>query len=288
MEFQQLKYFLEVAKDCNITRAAQRLHIAQPALSQSIKRLEGELGTELFIRRGRHILLNDAGKVLVREASPLLRALDRLPYTIAEATGIMNRTIKINVLSASRLITDIIIAYKELHPEVNFLMQQDAGGSDWDVRITTGMHDHLAKEGVAALDEEIFLAVPKIWKHIEGDSVILRDFGESPFISFTGAVPFSQLCDGFCRMAGIFPEIVFKSDNPASVRDLIGAGVGVAFWPAYSWGRLTSDKVRLLHISQPVCRRTIVLTRRSELIAGSPQEDFYRFILDYISSLIRS
>ena len=86
-------------------------------------------------------------------------------------------------------------------------------------------------------------------------------------------------------MADISPEIIFKSDNPASVRDLIGAGLGVAFWPAYSWGRLTSDKVRLLHINDIVCRRTIVLSKNPYITIGSPQDDFYRFILEYTGTI---
>ncbi len=285
MELQQLRYFLEVSKDCNITSAAERLHIAQPALSQSIKRLENDLGVELFTRRGRHIYLNAAGSALVREATPLLRSIDNLPAKLMDIAGVMNRTVKINVLSASRLITDIIIAYKEINPDVNFLFQQEQNDSDWDVRISTGIHNHLTEGEVAALDEEIFLAVPKVWSHISEDSVKLSNFGKSPFISFAGAVPFKTLCDSFCQMAGISPEIIFKSDNPASVRDLIGAGLGVAFWPAYSWGSLTSDKVRLLHISEPVCRRTIILTKNQNLIPGSPQDDFYRFIIEYINLL---
>lgn len=291
MEIQQLRYFLEVAKDCNITNAARRLHIAQPALSQSIKRLENEVGSELFSRRGRHIFLNDAGKIMVKEITPLLSALDSIPAKIAEAAGVMNRTVKVSVMSASRLVTDIIIAYKELHPDVNFLFRQEqtdsVSGSDWDVRISTGVPGKLAEGEVAALNEEIFLAVPNVWDHIERNSrsVNLRDFGESPFISFSGALPFSRLCENFCRMADISPEIIFKSDNPASVRDLIGAGLGVAFWPAYSWGRLTSDKVRLLHINDIVCRRTIVLSKNPDIVPGSPQDDFYRFILEYTSSM---
>lgn len=288
MELQQLRYFLEVAKDCNITCAAERLHIAQPALSQSIKRLERELGVELFTRKGRHIYLNSAGSALADEAAPLLRSLDQLPAKLMDIAGVMNRTIKINVLSASRLITDIIIAYKEINPDVHFLFQQektDKADSDWDVRISTGIGSHLTEGEVAALDEEIFLAVPKLWSHISEDSVKLSDFGKSPFISFGGALPFKTLCDSFCQMAGISPEIIFRSDNPASVRDLIGAGLGVAFWPAYSWGALTSDKVRLLHIGEPVCRRTIILTKNPNLAAGSPQDDFYRFIIEYINLL---
>ena len=72
MELLQFRYFLEAARYENLTRAADELHIAQPALSQSIMRLENELGVKLFDRRNHHVYLNDQGKLLRRRLIPLM------------------------------------------------------------------------------------------------------------------------------------------------------------------------------------------------------------------------
>lgn len=282
MELLQLRYFIETAKFSNVTRAAEAMHVAQPAVSQAIKRLENELGVELFKRKGRRIMLNDAGRILVKEIEPLLAALDTLPKKLQKAAGIEQHTIKVNVLSASRLVTNIIIAYKELHPEVHFIFIQDAESQDWDVRFTTEVSPSDKINSEEILNEEIFLAVPKKWLNISSESIALNDMADAPFIAFSEGTPFEVLCNSFCQSAGINPEVIFRSDNPSSVRDLIGAGLGVAFWPKYSWSTLPSDKVLLAHISDTVCRRSIVLSKNYDFIPGSCHADFYNFIFEYV------
>ena len=79
MELQQIRYFLAVAETQHVTRTAERLHVAQPALTQSIHRLEKELEVPLFIRRGRGILLTEYGKALREKIAPLMQELDREP-----------------------------------------------------------------------------------------------------------------------------------------------------------------------------------------------------------------
>ena len=78
MELLQFRYFLEAARYENLTRAADELHIAQPALSQSIMRLENELGVKLFDRRNHHVYLNDQGKLLRKRLIPLMESIDSL------------------------------------------------------------------------------------------------------------------------------------------------------------------------------------------------------------------
>ena len=76
MELTQLKYFCEVAESQHVTRSAQKLHIAQPALSQTIHRLEGELGVKLFVNKGRGIVLTQCGRRLHDRVRPLLETLE--------------------------------------------------------------------------------------------------------------------------------------------------------------------------------------------------------------------
>ena len=79
MELLQLRYFLTTAEYQHMTKAAEHLQIAQPALSQAIHRLESELGIPLFERKNRSIELNDAGRLLQKRLIPIISALDRIP-----------------------------------------------------------------------------------------------------------------------------------------------------------------------------------------------------------------
>ena len=137
MELQQLKYFLVLAKSENVTKAAASLHIAQPALSQSIKRLETELGVQLFQRTGRRLHLNEAGRFFEEKVAPLMQTLDALPRQVQDISGMVKRTVRVSALSASQLSTEIIIAYRELHPEVNFVAAQVFDNNEWDICFTS-------------------------------------------------------------------------------------------------------------------------------------------------------
>lgn len=294
MEIQQLRYFLEVARLGNMTKAAEKLHIAQPALSQSIKRLEQDLGAPVFQRNGKRIQLNHAGNVLLKKIQPIMETLNDLPFLIQDASGVAHRTITINSLSASQLTTDIIIAYKKLHPDVNFIVNQSWSDEDWDVCFTTvGSSNNAVAAGVVKgtavpFDEEICLAVPISLVGNYTPSNRLSSFAKAPFITFTGRRPFKGICEDLCHTAGFTPRLAFQSDNPTSVRDLIAAGLGIAFWPMFSWGPMESENVVLLHMDEPICHRTLVVKKGSAVLPDTPQSDFFDFAVQYLTNLKQS
>ena len=115
MELLQLRYFMVAARHQHITHAAEELHIAQPALSQSIQRLEAELGVPLFDRKNRGIFLNDAGRLLQKKLYPILFALDSLPRELQEANDFSSHTIHLNLLGSAAP-----VSYTHLRPAASF------------------------------------------------------------------------------------------------------------------------------------------------------------------------
>lgn len=113
MELLQLQYFYEVAKRQHMTKAAERLHISQPSLTQSIHRLERELNVPLFRSSGRNIVLTEYGTYLKNRLEPILQALAQLPEELEEMAQISQNHICVNVLAASELVTRALIAYKK-------------------------------------------------------------------------------------------------------------------------------------------------------------------------------
>lgn len=282
MEIQQLKYFMVAAEYEHMTKAANSLHIAQPALSQSIKRLEKELGVNLFIRSGRSVYLSEVGKILQEKILPVLKTIENLPEEIAQAAGTINTTIRVNVLSASPLIPRIILEYKKTHPEIIFRLSQDEEDLDWDVRISSINSTHKIYEAPHVFSEEIYLAVP-IDSHLSKmEEIPLKVAKDQAFISLEKKKIFSEICLNYCQEQGFEPNIAFESDSPATVRNLIDAGLGVAFWPEFSWGRQESEKVKLLHISSPNCVRQLVVTQNHRRASPPLKNDFYKFILEFM------
>lgn len=282
MELLQLRYFLVTARYQHMTKAADALKIAQPALSQSIKRLELELGVSLFDREKRGIRLNETGRFLEKQLLPIIGALDELPNAVQEKANQTIHTIHLNLLAASRLVTDCIIEYKFLHPEVNFRLWQNPNVEKEDLCVSTAFPgEPLRENSRLILKESFYLAVPSSSCYAGLPNVRLEDVRNEGFLSLSNNRPIRRICDRFCLESGFTPHIICESDNPESVRNLIAAGLGIAFWPEYSWGLLTNPQVALLPISHPDCKRDIILTRHPSGENEAVLEDFCRFLSEY-------
>ena len=266
----------------HITKAANSLKIAQPALSQSIKRLEAELNVKLFERKRGGIVLTKAGRALVDEVKPILNTLDNLPVKLAEIDKKQKQTIHLNVLAASILVTNCIISYKAKHPEINFEFVQSPTAVDYDLCITAS----LPKGGVASdqitLEEKFFLAVPASSKYAAYSEIELSEVSNEGFIMMADTRPIRNICDQFCLAAGFAPNIVFESMNFESVRSLISAGLGVGFWPEYSWESAEPSKnVVLLPIKGQECKRDIIIAYGEQAKKNKIVKDFYKFLLAF-------
>ena len=287
MELLQLRYFLEVAHSQHMTRSAEKLHIAQPSLSQSIKRLEWELGVALFATRGRNIVLTEQGRFLQEKLTPILERLDALPEQLRTLSNPEETTIRLHVTAASRTVSEAIIAYRREHQKVNFqfLLSEDA--HLFDLSVDSRPATAAAPKGSFRIDERIFLAVPDAPRYAGLDRVLLGDFRGANFISLIAQKQFRQTCDRFCAEAGFVPHIAFESDSPETVRNMIAAHMGVGFWPAFTWGALNGDGMKLLDIAEPECRRSILIQMKKNRVDSRIVEHFYRFLCDWFSRRMR-
>lgn len=300
MELTQLRYFLEVANSLHITASAKKLHIAQPALSQSIRRLEKELGVPLIAAKGRNIILTPYGSYLKEELEPILNRLDHIPLQLERMAGINQSTIRLNVLAATSLITNAIIEYKDAHPDVNFVMLQNTQSELADIEISSRIppEDSGKKPSSYPLvktptdedfifTERIFLAVPSEGKFENHSNITLQEVAKEGFISLLGSRQFRTICDTYCAKAGIQPKIIFESDNPAAVRNMIAANIGIGFWPEFSWGSSATDQVKVLEITNPVCRRDLCFKKQKGITKASVVNDFYEFLISYCLGLAK-
>lgn len=279
MEFLQLKYFITAAKCEHITKAAELLHIAQPALTQSVKRLETELGVKLFDRSGRNITLNNTGRMFLKRVEPIMSELDKLPDEIREASGMFESTIHMHVSAASLLVTKIIVHYKKLHPRVQISITHGENERPCDISITTTQYGNaVSNQYITTVSEDIMLAVPSDSEYARRGRINLADVSNEDFISLTGTLPLREICDRFCMSVGFLPHVAFESDSSDAVRDLISANMGIAFWPAFSWGPARKDNVSLIPIISPECRRNIVISKNKST-HSDVLSDFYEYMI---------
>ncbi|WP_101723141.1 LysR family transcriptional regulator [Eggerthella timonensis] len=254
MELQQLRYFDEVARTQHVTNSAKKLNVAQPALTQSIRRLERELGVPLFERVGRNVRLTACGEALEKRIAPLLAALDELPEELAVVAGRERAAVHLAIESASGMAVDAIAAYRASHPDARFVVAQETAARRWDVRLRTVRSD-ATTAGARRFTERIGIAVPS--ERAASGPIALADLEDEPFICLAGSRTFRAVCDEACAHAGFAPRVAFESDSPAVVKNMIGLGLGVGFWPERSWGGLEDGSASLAAIVDAPFARTI-------------------------------
>ena len=284
MELNQIRYFLEVAKTQHITNSAKKLHIAQPSLTQAIHRSEESVGVPLFVSKGRNITLTEYGKYLEKKLIPIIDELDSLPEKLHVMAKLADKTIHLNVLAASALVTDAIIEYKREHKDINFQLLQNNQENLYDIEITTKASDSsnneekLQGKNEFICHEKIYLAVPNNEKYKGRTSIDLREMMDEGFISLAGSKQFSAICEKFCHTLGVKPKIIFESDNPSAVKNMIMANMGVGFWPQFTWGSVDEKHVRLLEIEGVLCQRDIVISYNLNKQDNSNVIAFYDFL----------
>ncbi len=281
MELNNLRYFYEAAKCGHITKAAENLHIAQPALTKSIKALEDELNVKLFYKAGRGVKLSEYGEFLKEKIEPIIDELDVLPVAIKNFTDLNENTVSINVLAASTITTDIIIKFKKIYPNVMFKMIRKENETNADIEILTNAKNYDSFVSVkkrALVEEKIHVAVPIESPLAKKEKIELIELKNSEFIALSGSRRFRPLCDAYCEYAGFKPRVTFESDSLIAVKNLIAAGVGVAFWPEFSWGKITHKNIKLLDIVKPDMKREIILYLTSRKNSGI-SEKFFDFLV---------
>ena len=287
MELSQLTYFYETAKLEHITKASEKLNIVQPALTKSIKSLERELGVKLFYKNGRCVKLTEYGVFLRDKLKPVLEEIDTIPLTISELSEVVENTITINVLAASTVVTNIIIGFKKLYPNVIFKMIQAEEEPNCNILITSKNSLTYTKPNAIKSDEieeKVYIALPKNSPFAERCGVTLAELQYENFISLSGSRPFRSFCDKLCYSAGFTPHSNFESDSIVAVKNLVGAGVGLSFWPEFSWGKINSKEVKLIEL-EPTCKRIIEVSLLDNGTKSKIAEEFYNYAVTQLTKL---
>lgn len=244
VELRHLRYFVAVADLLHFGRAAERLGIAQPSLSQQIQDLERDLGTPLLVRSKRQVQLTDAGRLFLDEARDILARAARARVTAERAgRGEAGRlAIGFGPWMDYSAMPKMIRLFGERHRDVQVQIrslstpQQIAALKD--SRLDVGFFRQAATEpwlsSEPLVTEPFVLAVPTNHRLARRRTIEPRVLGDQPFIAFPRetAPHFYDAMVQFCRDAGFVPQIHHDADHPLTVLALVATGIGVALVPA--------------------------------------------------------
>ena len=190
---------------------------------------------------------------------------------------------KLNILAASSFVINTIMDYKKKNPDVIFDFEQNELKYNCDILITTnGLKVDAKKKYLhrCVKKENIYLAVPKDSIYACLPSIELGAVKDERFIMLSSTRLFGVICNTFCSAAGFYPKILFESDSPTAVQNIISMGAGIAFWPEYSWGKPQNENLTLVPISVPICQRDLIVELYERQPRSEYAEDFYRFLLE--------
>jgi DNA-binding transcriptional LysR family regulator len=262
MELHQLEYFVAVAEEASFTRAAARVHVAQPGVSAQVRRLEAELGQQLLDRSGRSVRLTDVGRSVLPFARAALEAVANARLTVDELAGLVHGQVTVGMVSGCALpvLAELLAAFHDRHPGVAIGLTED--GSD---RLTemlgTGQLD-LALIGTAGraapgletvviADDALLAAVERRHPLAANTTVGLTALRDQPLISLPRGTGVRAAFDAACAKAGCTPRIVLEASALPMVALLAGRGLGVAIVPAsaplpgdLATAEITSPQVR--------------------------------------------
>lgn len=273
MDIRQLRYFVTVADEGQITRAAKKLNMAQPPLSQQLKMIEEELGTTLFIRNSRSVELTEAGHLLYQRAISILTQIDDTVMEV-QATGEgLRGQIAIGTAKtcAVAYLPEKIKAFREKYPLVTFRIED---GHPHEV--VKFLEDRLVELAVVRfvsdlrldyasktlLVEPYVLFIPRKWNWPESrTSIRMKELEDIPLIMFVRENKYGKYTafQDECIKQGIKPNVICESHDAAIIFSFIATGMGAAAMPKSTFSIHPSDDIRIVEIEDCPLRNRISL-----------------------------
>jgi LysR family hydrogen peroxide-inducible transcriptional activator len=308
VELRQLQYALQIAIEKNFSRAAEKLHIAQPSLSK----LEKEIGVLLFQRTTNSVEVTHAGQLFMEKAQSILDMVEQLKREMEDISQMRKGKLVVGSLpiTGAHVLPLVLPVFQANYPEIEIMLMEE----------TTASLEHLTANGqidisllslplqeesltyVPLLEEEIVLAVSPQHRLAQFNgmdaciggvddsgrllhpSVEINDLRNEPFITLKKGQGFRQITLELCEKAGFTPRIVFESSNIETVQSLVAAGMGIAFVPHMisrgGWSQLAPRYLSLSH--RPT--RTLVIAYRKGRYLSKAVEAFMKTFRDVVDS----
>ncbi|MEH7304603.1 LysR family transcriptional regulator [Neobacillus drentensis] len=288
MEFRQLQLFIEVAKHKSITKAAEHIHLSQPALSKSIRALEEELGMTLIIRSNKTSDLTDAGKIVLDYAQKMAGIITEMKTTLNDITNLTRGQINIGLppFIGSLFFPRVIAKFHHTYPNIKLNITEYGGA-----RVVKSVEEGEFELGVAVLpideqefdvypivEEEMKLLVYKDHRLAHKEVVDIKELKDEEFIFYHEEFALNQIMRNHFIAAGFEPIILFMSSQWDLMTEMVAANLGITILPQSICNRAFNTDIKIIDLEQPILWRLAVLTKKERYISNAART-FIEFIL---------
>lgn len=243
LETRQLRAFVAVAEELSFVRAAERLHVAQPALSRTIRGIEDMLGVQLFERTTRNVQMTEAGSVFLAQARRTVDQMTRTVQLTREAGLGHSGNVDVGYMDFAPFgpMVDILADYRRIYPGVKVSLHrrrsdeqgEDVASSHLDLGFTMQHRFRPDVDFVPLTREPLVVLLPAGHRLANAERVSVADLADEPFITGqrAGWFFFLPFVEAFCGAAGFMPRIAYEALEGVTIFTLVAAGLGVTIYP---------------------------------------------------------
>jgi LysR family transcriptional regulator, transcription activator of glutamate synthase operon len=273
MELRQLRYLVALADERNFTRAAAREHVAQPALSQQVRRLEEEVGVALVERTTRRVALTDAGQLLVARAKRILAELEagRAELELARGMEIGHVTVGVLHTMGPVDVTSVLAVFHQRHPGVELTVREQSSEElaemlridELDLAFLS-VTERIESHGLGLhqlVSEELVVVLPREHRLGKRRAVRMADLRDDEFISYGQGARLRELLIYAGRVGGFEPRVKLEFNESQRICQLVAHGLGVAILPRSDAEAARAD-VAVADLREPPLTRDITLAWR--------------------------
>ena len=288
MELRQLQLFIEVTKHKSITKAAETMHLSQPALSKSIRALEDELGMTLIIRTNKTSDLTDGGKIVLEYAQKMAGILSEMKTTLNDITNLSRGQIDIGLppIIGSLFFPRVIAKFHHAFPNIELNITEYGGA-----RVVKSVEEGEFELGVAVLpidegqfnvypivEEEMKLLVFKDHHLASREVVDIKELRNEEFIFYHEEFALNQIMRNQFIEAGFEPKILFQSSQWDLMTEMVAANLGITILPRSISNRASNLDLRIIDLKEDILWRLAVITKKDRYISNAGRT-FIDFIL---------
>ena len=292
MDLRPIRALEAIARHGNITRAAEELHIVQPALSQQLRRLEAEVGIALWDRAARE--LTEAGRVLLGRADLAERQLAAAREEIDQLRGLTRGSVRAGAIHWLRPfdLPGLLTGFHEAFPGIDVglweenadVMFEQLRSGELDIVFSNVSADDHVPPALAqriVVREALVVGVAPTDPLARRKRISLTSLADRTLVAFRPGSAFRRTMDQALEIAGVAPRVAFESSDLITVRELAARGLGVAIIPR-SLATAAGPPLQVLEISPRTLDRRVGLTWRSDGSPAPAARAFVEFTLDWI------
>lgn len=295
MELKQLQYFMTICEELHFTRAADKMGVSAPNISQQIRKLEEEIGVLLFDRVGKTIVLTEAGAILQEHGAAVFGHLKQASDAIADLKQMQGGSLSIGVLpgDADLMFNALLLNFHQTYPTISLSLLETTRVTEQvldrsiDVGVTIGPVSDERLTSIPLFHEEFSLAVHVNDPLANENSIPLSRLNNLKMVMFPPDHQCRKLIDSFCTDQGFTLQPHMVTTTLSSLLQMVQSGVGACVLPRLLLDTLPNEDIKIVSLRHPTPSQDICLIYRSDRYVGYAMRTFMKSLRAYVEAVIQ-